>query len=137
MSTTAHSEQGTVYVLDEPEAIERKFKRAVTDSGAGIVHDRKAKPGVSNLLDIYAAARRITIPEAEAAFADARGYGDLKAGVAEAVIARLTPVRERALELRGDEAALEEALAVGAEKARAIAAGTVADVRARMGVGPG
>jgi tryptophanyl-tRNA synthetase len=135
MSTTAASEAGTVYVLEEPDSIARKFKRAVTDSGGDIVHDRKAKPGVSNLLDIYAAARRVSIAEAEAAFADARGYGDLKTGVAEAVNARLSPVRERALALRADEATLEEALAVGAEKARAIAARTLADVRARMGVG--
>src|SRR4051812_933093 len=106
MSTTAASDAGTVYVLDEPEAIVRKFKRAVTDSGSDIVHDRANKPGVSNLLDIYAAVRRISLPDAEAAFADARGYGDLKVGVAEAVVERLTPIRERALELRGDEAAL-------------------------------
>jgi tryptophanyl-tRNA synthetase len=135
MSTTAASEAGTVYVLDEPDAITKKFKRAVTDSGSEIVHDRAAKPGVSNLLDIYAAVRRMSVPEAEAAFADARGYGDLKVGVAEAVVERLAPVRERALALRGDEAALEEVLAVGAEKARAIAAQTLADVRERMGVG--
>jgi tryptophanyl-tRNA synthetase len=135
MSTTAASDAGTVYVLDEPDAIVRKFKRAVTDSGAEIVHDRAGKPGVSNLLDIYAAVRGITIPEAEAAFADARGYGDLKAGVADAVVEKLTPVRERALSLRADPAALEEALALGAEKARAIASRTLADVRERMGVG--
>jgi tryptophanyl-tRNA synthetase len=136
MSTTAASEAGTVYVLEEPDAIVKKFKRAVTDSGADIVHDRANKPGVSNLLEIYAAVRRVSIPEAEAAFADARGYGDLKTGVAEAVVERLTPVRERALELRADEAALEAALAVGAEKARAIASRTLADVRECMRVGP-
>jgi tryptophanyl-tRNA synthetase len=135
MSTTSASDAGTVYVLDEPDAIVKKFKRAVTDSGSDIVHDRAAKPGVSNLLDIYAAVRRIDIPEAEAAFTDARGYGDLKTAVAEAVVERLGPVRQRALELRADEAALEEILALGADKARAIAAATLADVRARMGVG--
>ena len=135
MSTTAGSEQGRIYVLEEPDAIVKKFKRAVTDSGTEIVHDRAGKPGVSNLLDIYAAVRRVGIPEAEAAFADARGYGDLKTGVAEAVVERLAPVRERALELRADETALDDALAVGAEKARAIASRTLADVRERMGVG--
>ena len=82
MSTTAPSEAGTVFVLEEPDAIVKKFKRAVTDSGTDIVYDREDKPGVSNLLDIYAAVhadhrRR----RREAAFADARGYGDLKVGV--------------------------------------------------------
>jgi tryptophanyl-tRNA synthetase len=137
MSTTGTSELGTVLVLDDPDTIVKKFKRAVTDSAdpPAIVHDRAGKPGVSNLLDIYAAVRRVSIAEAEAAFADARGYGDLKTAVAEAVVDRLGPVRERALELRADEAALEAVLAVGAEKARAIASVTLADVRARMGVG--
>src|SRR3954447_3314338 len=135
MSTTGATEAGTVYVLDEPAAIVKKFRRAVTDSGTEI---RRApdKPGVSNLLDIYAAVRRITPEEAEAAFADARGYGDLKTAVGEAVADRLAPVRERYEQLRGDEAALEEQLAAGAEKARGMAQETLADVRAAMGVGP-
>ncbi len=134
MSTTASTDAGTVYVLDEPDAIVRKFKRAVTDSGTEIVH-ASGKPGVSNLLDIFAAVRGIGVAEAEAEFAAARGYGDLKAAVAEAVVDHLAPVRERYAALRTDEAALESALAVGAEKARAIASATLADVRARMGVG--
>ena len=134
MSTTAPSEAGTIFVLEEPDQIVKKFKRAVTDSGTEIKH-APDKPGVSNLLDIYAAVRRITVPEAEAAFADARGYGDLKTGVAEAVVEHLGPVRERYAQLRGDEAALEQALAVGAEKARAIAGQTLADVRRAIGIG--
>jgi tryptophanyl-tRNA synthetase len=135
MSTTAASDAGTVYVLDEPDAIVKKFKRAVTDSGSEIVYGPD-KPGVSNLLDIYAAVTRTTPADAEKAFADARGYGDLKVAVAEAVVERLRPVRERYAELRPDEAALEEILAHGAEKARAITGGTLADVRAAVGVGP-
>jgi tryptophanyl-tRNA synthetase len=134
MSTTAASEAGTVYVLDEPDAIVKKFKRAVTDSGSEIVR-APDKPGVTNLLDIYAAVRRRSPEQAEADFADARGYGDLKTAVAEAVVEHLRPVRERYAQLRADEAALEEVLALGAGKAREIAAATVADVRARMGVG--
>ncbi len=135
MSTTGGSEQGTVLLLDEPEVILRKFKRAVTDSGTEIRRGPD-KPGVSNLLDLYAAVRRITPAEAEAAFADARGYGDLKAGVAEAVAERLAPVRERYPALREDEAGLERVLAAGAEKARAMASPTLADARAAMGFGP-
>ena len=133
-STTAASEAGTVYVLDEPDAVVKKFKRAVTDSGPDIVR-APDKPGVTNLLDIYAAVRRIGPEQAEADFADARGYGDLKTAVAEAVVEHLSPIRERYAQLRPDEAALEEVLALGAAKAREIAAATLTDVRARMGVG--
>jgi tryptophanyl-tRNA synthetase len=137
MSTTAGSEQGTVYVLDEPDAIVRKFKRAVTDS-AHPPEIRRApdKPGVSNLIEIMAAVRGVASEQIEADLAGARGYGDLKVAAAEAVVEALAPVRERYLALRGDEAALEAALAAGAQKARAIARETLADVRGAMGVGP-
>ena len=136
MSTTGGTEQGTVLVLDEPDAIRRKFKRAVTDSGSEI---RRAadKPGVSNLIEIQAVARGVTPEQVEADMADARGYGDLKTATADAVVEWLAPVRERYEELRGDEAALEDILAAGADKARAMARETLADVRAAMGVGPG
>ena len=133
MSTSAPSDAGTVHVLDEPSVVLKKFKRAVTDSGTDIAYDRTGKPGVTNLLDVYAAVRRISPDEAVAAFADARGYGDLKVGVAEAVVEHLAPVRERYAELRPDETALEDALALGAGKARAIASRTLADAREKMG----
>jgi tryptophanyl-tRNA synthetase len=133
MSTTGGSEQGTVYVLDEPQAIEKKLKSAVTDSGSEV---RRAadKPGVTNLIEILAAVRGVDPAAVEAELADAR-YGDLKTAVAGAVVERLAPVRARYEELRADEAALESILAGGAERARAIAAGTLAGVRERMGVG--
>jgi tryptophanyl-tRNA synthetase len=134
MSTTGGSEQGTVYVLDEPDAIVRKFKRAVTDSGTEIRRGPD-KPGISNLIEIHAAVTGTTPEEVERRFEGAR-YGEFKLAVAEAVVAWLEPVRERYRELRGDEAALEAMLAAGAEKARAIASETLADVRRVMGVGP-
>ncbi|MDQ3849312.1 MAG: tryptophan--tRNA ligase, partial [Actinomycetota bacterium] len=122
MSTTGGSEQGTVYVLDEPEAIERKFKRAVTDSAdPPQIRRGEDKPGVTNLIEILAAVRGTGAQRVEADLAGARGYGDLKAAVAEAVVAELAPLRERYRELRADEDALEELLAAGAAKARAIA----------------
>ena len=133
MSTTGGSEQGTVYVLDEPGAIEKKIKSAVTDSGSEV---RRAaqKPGISNLIEILAAVRGETPDAVEAAFADSR-YGDFKAAVADAVVEYLRPTRDRYAELRADEERLEEILAAGAEAARAIASATLADVRERMGVG--
>src|SRR4051794_18667530 len=135
MSTTGGTPEGTVLVLDEPEVVERKIKRAVTDSGTEI-RAAPDKPGVTNLLEILAAARGISVSEAEASLEGARGYGDLKAAVAAAVVDYLAPARERYGALRADTGALDAVLAEGAAKARAMAAETVADVRERMGVGP-
>jgi len=135
MSTTGGSEQGTVYVLDEPAAILKKFKSAVTDSGREIERSPE-KAGVSNLIEILAVARETTPEQVEANMADARGYGDLKTAVAEAVVEMLAPVRERYVQLRPDEGALEAILADGACRARTLAAETLSDVRECMGVGP-
>ena len=134
MSTTAASEQGTVYVLDEPDAVMRKFKRAVTDSGTDIVR-APDKPGISNLIELLAVIRGVGAEDVEREFADSR-YGDFKVAVGEAVVEYLRPVRERYHELRGDEGELERILAAGAERARAMAAETLADARERVGVGP-
>jgi tryptophanyl-tRNA synthetase len=134
MSTTGGTEQGTVYVMDEPDVVRRKFKRAQTDSGREIVR-APDKPGVTNLIDILAVVRDVGPDSVERDF-EGRGYGDLKTAVGDEVAAWLAPVRERYTELRGDEERLEAILARGAEKARSIASETVADVRDAMGVGP-
>jgi len=133
MSTTGGSEQGTVYVLDEAQAIEKKLKSAVTDSGSE-VRRAEDKPGVSNLIEILAAVRGQMPGEVEDEMQDAR-YGELKGAVATAVIDYLAPVRERYTDLRADEGTLEAILEDGAERARKIAGETLADVRERMGVG--
>jgi tryptophanyl-tRNA synthetase len=134
MSTTGGTPQGTVYVLDEPAAITKKVRSSVTDSGSGV---RRApdKPGVSNLIDILAAVRGIQ-PEAVEREFDGAGYGTFKQAVADALVEYLAPVRTRYQELRADESELERILSAGADKARAIAADTLADVRTAMGVGP-
>jgi tryptophanyl-tRNA synthetase len=134
MSTTGGSPQGTVYVTDEPDAVIKKFRSAVTDSGAEVAR-APDKAGISNLIEILAASRGASPEEIEKEFKGA-GYGAFKQAVAEAVVDYLAPVRERYLELRADEHALERKLAEGAEKAKAIAADTVGDVRQAMGVGP-
>ncbi|MEX2448930.1 MAG: tryptophan--tRNA ligase [Solirubrobacterales bacterium] len=133
MSTTGGTEAGTVLVLDEPAAIRKKFGSAVTDSGRE-VRRGEDKPGITNLIDVLAVARGVEPAAIEAEFGEA-GYGEFKQAVAEAVVEYLAPVRERYAELRSDEAALEEALAAGAEKARLLAAPTLAEVRERMGIG--
>jgi tryptophanyl-tRNA synthetase len=134
MSTTASTEAGTVFVLDEPAAIRKKLGSAVTDSGREVRRGEE-KPGITNLIDILAVARGVGPGEIEREFEGA-GYGDFKQAVAEGVVELLTPVRERYAELRPDEAALDAVLAAGAEKAGEIAAVTLADVRRRMGFGP-
>jgi tryptophanyl-tRNA synthetase len=133
MSTTDSTEAGTLYVLDEPAAIRKKLGGAVTDSGRE-VRRGEGKAGIANLIEVLAVARGID-PEAVEREFEGAGYGDFKRAVAEAVVELLAPVRERYAELRPDQAALEEALAAGAEKARALAAPTLAAVRDRMGIG--
>jgi tryptophanyl-tRNA synthetase len=133
MSTSNASEQGTVYVLDEPNAIEKKLKSAVTDSGSEVRRDSE-KPGVSNLIEILAAVRGSDPAAIEAELSQAR-YGELKTAVADAVVEYLAPVRERYEQLRADERRLEAILQDGAGRAQEIAAQTLADVRERMGVG--
>ncbi|HEX3359501.1 MAG TPA: tryptophan--tRNA ligase, partial [Solirubrobacterales bacterium] len=133
MSTTGGTEQGTVLVLDDEKTIRKKVGSAVTDSGRE-VRAAADKPGVTNLIDILAVARGVGRAEIEAEFAGA-GYGDFKKAVADGVVELLGPVRERYAELRPDEAALEEILEAGAEKARAIAEPVLEDVRRVMGFG--
>ncbi len=134
MSTTGGTAQGTVLVLDDPGVIAKKVRSSVTDSGSE-VRRGPDKAGISNLIDILAAVRGVDPDAVERDF-DGAGYGAFKQAVADAVIEYLAPVRERYNALRGDEPQLERILDAGAEKARAIAADTIEDVRLAMGVGP-
>jgi tryptophanyl-tRNA synthetase len=134
MSTSYGSEAGLIFVDDEPGAILKKLKRAQTDSGSE-VRRGEGKAGIANLIEILSVARATT-PEAVEREFEGQGYGAFKGAVGEAVVELLAPVRERYGELRPDEAALEETLRDGAERARSIAAGTLAEVRQAMGVAP-
>jgi tryptophanyl-tRNA synthetase len=134
MSTTGGSPQGTVLVLDEPRTVAKKIRSAVTDSGTE-VRRSPDKAGVSNLIEILAAVRGVGPEQIESEF-DGSGYGGFKQAVADAVVEYLAPVRERYQDIRADAGRLERVLAEGAEKARAITTGTLADVREAMGVGP-
>jgi tryptophanyl-tRNA synthetase len=133
MSTTASTEQGTLYVLDEEKSITKKIKSAVTDSGSE-VRVAPDKPGISNLIEVMAVIRGVDHAEIEREF-DGQQYGAFKQAVADEVVEYLRPVRERYEELRPDEAGLQATLAEGAEQARAMASETLAVVRERMGVG--
>ena len=126
------SPKGTVLLTDEPKRIAKKIKSAVTDSGTEVRYDREEKAGISNLIELMAAATGRTIEEVEADHADSR-YGDFKVAVAEAVVEMLRPVQERHAELAEDPGAVEAALRTGAEKAREVAAPTLEKAKAAMG----
>ena len=123
---------GCVYLMDKPEDIMRKFKRAVTDCETAVRYDRENKPGVSNLLTIYCAATGKSVEEAEAEFAG-QGYGVFKPAVGEAVVELLRPVREQAQQLLGDKAYLERIYKSGAERASALAEKTLRKVYKKVG----
>jgi tryptophanyl-tRNA synthetase len=132
MSTSLSSEQGAVYIADSPDAIRKKFKTAVTDSGREVRYDPKEKPGVSNLLEIMSVATGEPIDALERRFANG-GYGDLKTAVGESVVELLAPIRERFEALRADERELQRLLALGAEKARRASLPTLELMYERMG----
>jgi tryptophanyl-tRNA synthetase len=134
MSTTYGSEASLIYIDDEPDAIRRKVRRAQTDSGSEVVR-APDKPGISNLIEVLAVVRQVDPTEVERDF-DGQGYGAFKEAVGEALVELLAPVGERYRELRPDQDGLERTLAAGAERAREIASGTMAEVRPLMGIGP-
>ena len=126
---------GCVFLLDPPKTIEKKFKRAVTDSETEVRFDPQAKPGVSNLLGILAAFSGRTIADLEAEFGSA-GYGRLKVATAQAVIAFAEPFAARVASLLADPAELDRSMADGAARARAQAAPVVARAYDRIGLVP-
>ena len=127
--------QGCVWVLDDPKVLTKKFRSAVTDSETEIRFDREAKPGVSNLLTIHSALSGEKVEALVTAF-EGRGYGDLKAEVADVVLETMTPLRERTRELLEDRTELERILAEGTERAGAVAEATLRDIYDRVGFLP-
>jgi tryptophanyl-tRNA synthetase len=136
MSKSALSAAGVIKLLDDPKITSRKIKSAVTDSGREIIFDEINKPGVSNLLTILSA---LTGNEVAALVEQFRGhgYGELKAAVADEVIAFVTPFRERTLQLLDERTELESILAAGADHAREVAGRTLTDVYRKVGLLPG
>ncbi len=126
---------GCVFLMDKPEDIMRKFKRAVTDCETAVRFDQENKPGISNLLTIYCAATGKTLAEAEAEFAD-QGYGVFKPAVGEAVVELLRPIQEEANRLMADKAYLESVYQKGAERASALANRTLRKVYKKVGFVP-
>ncbi|MDF2257886.1 tryptophan--tRNA ligase [Streptantibioticus ferralitis] len=135
MSKSASSPKGLVNLLDEPKASAKKFKSAVTDTDTVIRYDAEQKPGVSNLLTIYSTLTGTSIPELEERY-EGKGYGALKTDLAEIFVEWVTPFRTRTEEYLDDPETLDSVLAKGAEKARAVAAETLATVYDRIGFVP-
>lgn len=133
MSKSAGTDSGIIYMLDDNASIEKKFKRAVTDSENIVRFDRENKPGVSNLLEILAATTSDT-PENLAGKYEQ--YGPLKNDTAQAVIAMLEPIRNRYNELVGDKGELMRLLTVGNNRARKVAADTLARAHTAIGLLP-
>ena len=130
MSKSVDDDSGVIYLLDDPSKIEKKFKRAVTDSETDVVFDRERKPGIANLLEILAAATNTTPQKAAENYTR---YGDLKSASAEAVIAMLAPIQKRYHDLLSDRAELMRLIHKGNERAQAVASVTLA--RAQKSIG--
>ncbi len=136
MSKSDDSAAGCVFLLDEPSAVMKKFKRAVTDSDTGadaVRYDREAKPGVANLLEIHAA---VTDRTPQDVADDYEQYGALKVATGEAVLAVLAPMRKRYIELMDDRAELARLLRIGGDRAREVASATLDRVHTAIGMVP-
>ncbi len=135
MSKSASSPKGLVNLLDEPKTSAKKFKSAVTDTDTVIRYDAENKPGISNLLTIYSTLTGSSVAELEERYAG-KGYGALKTDLADVFVEWVTPFRTRTEEYLDDPETLDSVLAKGAEKARAVAAETLATVYDRIGFVP-
>lgn len=133
MSKSAATDSGIIYLLDDNSTIEKKFKRAVTDSDGVVAYDRENKPGVSNLLDILSAA---TGNPVESLVANYTQYGPLKKDAGDAVIALIDPIRSKYHDLMGDPAELSRLLMIGNERARNVAAATLSRAHKAIGLLP-
>ncbi|GAA2391313.1 tryptophan--tRNA ligase [Nonomuraea africana] len=135
MSKSSSSPAGILDVLEQPGPLRKKIMRAVTDTGTEVLFDEENKPGISNLLRIQSALTGTPIADLVARY-EGQGYGTFKKDVAEIVVEAFAPIRERTEKLLADEAELDRLLAIGAERAGAVARETMAQVRERVGFLP-
>ena len=135
MSKSGDSPQGIVWLLDEPTVLAKKIKSSVTDTDNEVRFDPEQKPGISNLLSLLALSTQRTVEDVVGEFAGG-GYGTLKTAVADAVVERLDPIRQRTQELLKDPGELDRILGAGAEKAEARANATLARVQHALGLLP-
>jgi tryptophanyl-tRNA synthetase len=132
MSKSSPVQGSYVAILDDPDTVRRKIRRAKTDSGSEITASPD-KPAITNLLDIYAGLTGVPVPDIEEQYRG-KGYGDLKKDLAEVVVEGLSPIRDRTRELLDNPRELDDILEAGAEKAREAARSTLHEAWARMGL---
>jgi tryptophanyl-tRNA synthetase len=132
MSKSRGAESGTILMLDAPDTIRKKVKTAVTDSGSDVRYDPREKPGISNLIELLTVVTGESIKDVESRY-DGSGYGQFKQDVGDAIVTVLEPIQARYEELRSDSAELQRLLDLGADKARASSASTLALMYERMG----
>ena len=135
MSKSDTDPDGCVFLMQKPDEIIRRFKRAVTDSETCVRYDPAAKPGISNLISVYSAAAGKSIAETESEFSG-KGYGEFKLAVGEAVVELLRPIREEAERILNDRSYLENVYKTGAEKASEVAGKTLRRVYKKLGFIP-
>lgn len=133
MSKSTDTDAGIIFLTDSPADIEKKFKRAVTDSDNVVAYDREKKPGVSNLLDILSVASGTPVATLVGQYTQ---YGKLKTETGAAVIAMIEPIRSRYLELKNDPAELSRLLRIGADRAQEVASSTLARAYRAIGLAP-
>ena len=133
MSKSSTNPNDVVFIEDEPEVILKKFKKAVTDSENVVKFDPENKPGVSNLMQIYASITGKTMEDIEKEFQN-RGYGDFKITVANSVIERLKPIQDKYKQILEDKEYLEKIYTKGSENAIKLAAKTIQDVKNKIGI---
>ena len=133
MSKSARGDDGVVYLDDSNDDVARKIRRAVTDSVGVVAHDLE-RPGISNLVDIYATLAQISREDVAGTYA-AVGYGKFKADLADMVVNVIEPIRGRIQELRTDSAELDRLLGLGTDRATAVAEATCSRTRQALGLG--
>ena len=122
-----------IALLDEPNIIRKKLRRAQTDCDNSVVFDPENKPGISNLMSILSAVTGKSMDEITAEY-DGKGYGTFKDAVADAVIAELEPIQARYAKISTDKAYLGEVMTKNAERANALAQRTLLKVRRKVGL---
>ncbi|MCS5716697.1 tryptophan--tRNA ligase [Herbiconiux sp. CPCC 205763] len=135
MSKSSESTSGLIWLLDEPKITEKKIMRAVTDADGEVRFDRELKPGLANLLTVFAILTDRTVDDVVEEFAGG-GYGTLKKALAEVVVETVAPIRQRTLELLDDPGELDRILSVNADRANEVAEATLATVYDRVGLLP-
>ena len=133
MSKSDENPNASIYLMDDPDTIRRKFKRAVTDSDTQVRYDVENKPGVSNLMDIYNAITGNTNEQTEKEF-EGRGYGDFKTAVGEAAVGLLAPLQERFNEIKNDKSYLDSMIKQNDEKAYYFSQKTLRKVKKKIGL---